>query len=152
MSSLIYIYLPCVIVFLNTAKAPGNQNNFTTLTDDFVCALMQFRDVEAVKFLMLLLPAPPEVLCFQVCFRFLTFGIFCFRFQPLLSKCFYLHKNLTASTSLLSVKQLIVFSVKKQAGLLYKQFYLTCVVDRACIVWDGRRFFHIPYWQFSIPC
>ena len=39
------------------------------------------RDVEAVKFLMLPLPAPLEVLCFQVRFRFLTFRIFCFRFQ-----------------------------------------------------------------------
>ena len=37
------------------------------------------RDVEAVKFLMLPLPAPLEVLCFQV--RFLTFRIFCFRFR-----------------------------------------------------------------------
>ena len=36
-------------------------------------------DVEAVKFLMLPLPAPLEVLCFRVRFRFLTFGIFCFR-------------------------------------------------------------------------
>ena len=42
-----------------------------------ICA----RDVEAVKFLMLPLPAPLEVLCFRVRFRFLTFGIFCFRFR-----------------------------------------------------------------------
>ena len=40
---------------------------------------VQTRDVEAVKFLMLPLPAPVEVLCFRVRFRFLTFGIFCFR-------------------------------------------------------------------------
>ena len=39
------------------------------------------RDVEAVKFLMLPLPAPFEVLCFRVRFCFLTSGIFCFRFQ-----------------------------------------------------------------------
>ena len=38
------------------------------------------RDVEAVKFLMLPLPAPLEVLCFRVRFRFLTFGIFRFYF------------------------------------------------------------------------
>ena len=44
-------------------------------------SLDAFRDVEAVKFLMLPLPAPLEVLCFRVRFRFLTFGIFCFRFQ-----------------------------------------------------------------------
>ena len=39
------------------------------------------RDVEAVKYLMLPLPAPLEVLCFRGRFRFLTFGNFCFRFQ-----------------------------------------------------------------------
>ena len=39
------------------------------------------RDVEAVKFLMLPLSAPLEVLCFRVHFGFLTFGIFCFCFQ-----------------------------------------------------------------------
>ena len=42
---------------------------------------MQSRDVEAVKFLMLLFAAPLEVLCFRVRLRFLIFGIFCFRFQ-----------------------------------------------------------------------
>ena len=42
---------------------------------------VRIRDVEALKFLMLPLPAPIEDLCFRVCFRFLTFGIFCFRFQ-----------------------------------------------------------------------
>ena len=42
---------------------------------------LQNRDVEAAKFLMLPLRAPLEVLCFRVRFRFLTFGIFCFRFQ-----------------------------------------------------------------------
>ena len=45
---------------------------------------MKFRslyttDVEAVKFLMLPLPAPLEVLRFRV--RFRTFGIFCFRLR-----------------------------------------------------------------------
>ena len=39
------------------------------------------RDVEAVKFLIFPLPAPLEVLCFRVRFRFLTFGIFRFHFQ-----------------------------------------------------------------------
>ena len=88
-------------------------------------------DVETVKFLMLPLPASLEVLCFRVRFRFLTFGIFLpplpapdrisrfrirFLFQSLSLKCFRFRKNLTASasTSLLSVKQLIVFSVKKR--------------------------------------
>ena len=37
--------------------------------------------MEAVKFLMLPLPAPLEILCFRVRFRFLNFGIFCFLFQ-----------------------------------------------------------------------
>ena len=88
------------------------------------------RDVEAVKFLMLPLPAPLEVLCFRVRFRFLTFGIFCFCFQVWIelvasefasasslfqSKCFRFHKNVTAFafTSMLNMKQLIGFSVKK---------------------------------------
>ena len=39
------------------------------------------RDVEAVKYLMLPLPAPLEVLSFRVRFRFLTCGIFCFRLR-----------------------------------------------------------------------
>ena len=94
--------------------------------------------MEAVKFLMLPLPARLEVLCFRVRFRFQSFS----------SKCFRFHKNLTASTSLLSLKQLIVFSLKKkqfkivfslkkkQASLLCKLFYLTCVVDRA---WHGME-------------
>ena len=70
--------------------------------------------MEAVNFLMLPLPAPLEVLCFRV--HFLTFGIFCFRFQlqielvasefaspsSLLSKCFRFHKKLTASTASVS--------------------------------------------------
>ena len=37
--------------------------------------------MEAVKILMLSFAAPLEVLCFRVRLRFLTFGIFCFRFQ-----------------------------------------------------------------------
>ena len=58
-----------------------------------------------------------------------------FRFQSFSSKCF--RKNLTASTSLLSMKQLIVFSLKKeQASLLCKLFYLTCVVNGA---WHGME-------------
>ena len=39
------------------------------------------RDVKAFKFLLLPLPALLEVLCFRVRFRFLIFGICCFRFQ-----------------------------------------------------------------------
>ena len=78
------------------------------------------RDVEAAKYLMLLLPAPLEVLCFRDCF--LTFGIFCFRFQLMIelvasefdSASRLFHRSASASTSLLSMKQLIVFSVKKR--------------------------------------
>ena len=67
--------------------------------------MLLIRDVEEVKFLMLPLPAPFEVLCFRVRFRF----------QPLSSKCFHFHENLTASTasastSLLNMKQLSVLS------------------------------------------
>ena len=103
-----------------------------------------------------MLSAPLEVLCFRVRFRFLPFGIFCFRFRlgikltasEFASASSLFHqsasastKNLplpaSASTSLLSMKQLIVFSVKKkQASLLSKVFYLTCVVDRA---WYGME-------------
>ena len=49
----------------------------------WLCAwllLLMGRDLKAVKFLMLPLPASFEVLCNRVRFRFLTFGIFCFRF------------------------------------------------------------------------
>ena len=87
---------------------------------------------------MFSLPAPREFFCFRVRFRFLTFEIFCFRFQSLISKCFRFHKNSTASAfiSLLSMKQLIVFRVKKnRASLLYKLFYLTCVC-RQGMVWN----------------
>ena len=78
---------------------------------------------------LLPLPAPDKISRFR----------FRFRFQFLLSKCFRFHKNLTAysSTSVQSMKQLIVFSVtKKQATLFCKLFYLTCVVDRA---WYGME-------------
>ena len=102
---------------------------------------------------MLPLPAPLELLCFRVRFRFLTIGNFCFRFQLLYKTFasefasasnlfhqsnFRFHKKLTASasTSLFSMKQLIVSSVKKQASLLCKLFYLTCVVDWA---WYGME-------------
>ena len=50
---------------------------------------MQIRDVEAVKFLMLPLPATDRISRFRVRFRF----------QSLSSKCFRFHKNLTASTA-----------------------------------------------------
>ena len=72
-------------------------------------------------------PAPDRASRFRVCLRFQSFSSKCF--------CFRFHKNLTASasTSLLSMKQLIAFSLKKkQASLLCKLFHLTCVVDRAC--------------------
>ena len=73
-----------------------------------------------------------------------------FHFQSLSSICFRFNKNLTASTasastSLLSMKQLIVFSLKKkQASLLFicKLFYLTCAVDRA---WHGME------WKTTFP-
>ena len=94
--------------------------------------------MDEVKFLMLPLPAPLEVLCFRVRFRFLTFGIFCFRFRiELVASAFsFFHQSAPSSTSLLSMKQLIAFSIKKLASLLCKLFYLTCVVDRA---WHGME-------------
>ena len=52
---------------------------------------------------LLPLPAPDRISRFRVSFHFQSFS----------SKCFRFHKILTASTSLLSMKQLIVFSVKK---------------------------------------
>ena len=128
------------------------------LTADFTCLSnrVETRDKEAVKFSMLPLLAPLEVLCFRVRFRFFTFEIFCFRFQLRIalvasefasaSSLFYQSasayastKNLTAaSTFLLSMKPLISFGVKKkkQASLLCKLFYLSCVVDRA---WYGME-------------
>ena len=77
-----------------------------------------------------LLPLPAPFQNFRIRVRF--------RFQPVSSKCFPFHKKLTASayTSLLSMKQLIVSSVKKQASLLCKLFYLTCVVESA---WYGME-------------
>jgi len=51
------------------------------------------RDVEAMEYFLLPLPAPYKVSRFWVCFHF----------QFLSSKCFSFHKNLTASTSLLHV-------------------------------------------------
>ena len=48
------------------------------------------RNVKAVKLLMLPLPAPLEVLCLRVCFRFRSLSSKCFRF------C--IQKNLTASS------------------------------------------------------
>jgi len=37
--------------------------------------------MEAVEYFLLPIPAPFEVSCFRVCFRFLTLEIFCFRFR-----------------------------------------------------------------------
>ena len=103
------------------------------------------------KILILPLPAHLEVLCFRV--RFRTFEIFCFRFQLRIELVAYkfasasnlFHQSASASTktsllpplllpasasiSLLIIKQLFVFSVKRKASLLCKLFYLTCVVD-----------------------
>ena len=61
-----------------------------------------------------------------------------FRFQLLLLA--------SASTSLLSMKQLIVFSAKKKkkrTSLLCKLFYLTCVVERAWYGMEWKKIF--PY-------
>ena len=80
-----------------------------TSNSDVMAVLVVYRDVEAVKFLMLPFPAPLEVLFFPSPLP--TFGNFCFRFRLcielvtsefasssiLSSKCF--HKNLTASTT-----------------------------------------------------
>ena len=87
-------------------------------------------------------------------YRFLTFGIFSFRFEPRIELVASSSLPLPVSFfkvlllplkfnrfhcfrfSLLSMKQLVVFSVKKQASLHCKLFHLTCVVDRA---WYGLK-------------
>jgi len=51
--------------------------------------MLTTRDVEAVEYFLLPLPASYKISRFRVCFRF----------QLLFSKCFRFHKNLTASTS-----------------------------------------------------
>jgi len=62
---------------------------FTTKEEAKVRKLFLTKDVEAVEYFLLQLPAPYKVSRFRVCFRF----------QLLSSKCFCLHKNLTASTA-----------------------------------------------------
>ena len=85
---------------------------------------------------LLPLPAPDRASRFRVRFRFQSFS----------SKCFRFHKNLTASTASASsfrfhisaqyeTANCISFK-KKQASLLCKLFYLTCVVERA---WHGME-------------
>ena len=66
----------CLSIFLN-----GEKNYTTTKNTTSHLSNIRTRDVEAFKFLMFLLPAPLEVLCFRVRFRLLIFGIFCFRFR-----------------------------------------------------------------------
>ena len=78
------------------------QSNFSDLM------ILSIRDVEAVKFLMLTLPAPLEVFCFRVRFRFLNFGIFCFRKKLTASSASA--SSASASSSLLCMKQLTVFA------------------------------------------
>ena len=78
---------------------------------------------------LLPLSAPDRNSRFRVCFHFQSLSLNCLRFN----------KNLTASTSLLSMKQLIVFSLKKKQPRLRficKLFYLTCAVDGA---WHGME-------------
>ena len=64
------------------------------------------KDVEAIKFLMLPLPAPFELLCFRVHFRFLYLGIFCFCFRIELvasefaSDSSLFHQSASASTKI----------------------------------------------------
>ena len=69
--------------------------------DAKIC-IVSGRNVEAVKYLML--PPPLEVLCFRVRFRFLTLGIFCFRFQLRIelvaSDSSLFHRNASASTKI----------------------------------------------------
>ena len=97
---------------------------------------------------LLPLPVPDRISRFRVRFRFQSPSSNCFRFL--------LPLPASAPTSLLSMKQLIVFSVKnkKQASLLCKLFDLTCVVEG--MVWNGRRFsiFHtgnfLPFCFYSI--
>ena len=94
---------------------------------------------------LLLLPALDRISRFRVCFRF----------QSLSSKCFRFHKKLTASTasastSLLSMKQLIVFSVKKNRQVYFVSYFIWIVLSIGHgMEWNWRQFFRIPYWQFS---
>jgi len=51
------------------------------MTDLIGFQIIRSRDVEAVEYFLLPLPASLEVSCFRVRFHFLTLGIFCFRFR-----------------------------------------------------------------------
>ena len=93
--------------------------------ENFMPFTVKSRDLEAVEFLMLPLPAPllPSSLLLPHLWNFLLplpapDRASRFRFQSFPSKRFRFHKNLTASapTSLLSMKQLIVLTFKKKAG------------------------------------
>ena len=70
---------------------------------------------------LLPLPAPDRISRFRVRFFFQSFS----------SKCFRFHKNLTASasTSLLSMKQLIVFSLKKSRQVYFVSYFIWLVLS-----------------------
>ena len=100
------------------------------------------RDVEAVKFLLLRFQLLLVFHATEFGFLFQTFGIFCFRlpapnkklslpsFLPLpvsFIKVLRFHNNLTASSasgSLLSMKKLIVFSVKKNGQVYFVSYFI----------------------------
>ena len=77
---------------------------------------------------LLPLSAPAKIIRFRIRFHFQSFS----------SKCFRFHKNLTASTSLLSMKQLIVFSLKK-AGKFTLQTILFDLFCRQGMTWNGMK-------------
>ena len=68
-----------------------------------------------------LLPVPGRASRFRVRFRFQSFSSKCFRFR--------FHKNLTASTSLLSMTQLIVFSFKKSRQVYFVSYFIWLVLS-----------------------
>ena len=96
---------------------------------------------------LLPLPAPDRISRFRVRFPFQSLSSKCFRFR--------FHRNLIASTayastSMLSMKQLIVFSLKKNRQVYFVSYFIRLVLSTGHdMKWNGRRFFHIPYCQFS---
>jgi len=115
--------------------------------------------MEAIKYFLLLLPAPYKVSRFRVCFRF----------QPLSSKYFCFHKNLTASTSLphgllkmllLSAPQLVkCFRVRFRFQLLSSKCFrfsknLTAYTASASLVQikDIKRYIKFLTSDVTFPC
>ena len=89
-----------------------------------------------------------------------------FRFQSLSSKCFRFHKKLTASTasastSLLNMKPLIVFSVKKNRQVFFVSYFIWLVLstdhgmegmeDDFSIFHTGNFFHSISFHATNLP-